>query len=244
VAISPSSASLANPFSERAPAAIAGEGPEADIVLLAAREVDEVRARLARWHDHQVHLGPAGEAHRGLVAPRVHDRLDHRQRREAADEGGRVVRLGEQVEVTDRLAAASERAGRRESQRAWGILQELITLPGAARRAQGLRADAVQRLDPRPQALDRLLAKARRRGQRARPERHPKVLEALDAEPLPQEPDGPGPHARDPQQLGQRRRDLPVEPLEESQPPGGDELGDLVRDRLADSRTTGGCPSR
>ena len=43
----------------QAPAAVAGDAAEPDVVVRRAREVDEVRPGLARRHDHEVDLRPA-----------------------------------------------------------------------------------------------------------------------------------------------------------------------------------------
>ena len=67
---------------------------------------------LAGRHDHQVDLRPAQQPDGRLVAALVDDVVDDAERREPPDERGRVVGLGEQVEVADRLASPAERAGR------------------------------------------------------------------------------------------------------------------------------------
>src|SRR5262249_12222163 len=78
-----------------------------------AREVDEVRSRLAWSHDHEVDLRtPAAEANRRLVQPAPEHGLDRWQPAERVDDVVRGVRLGEEVEVADRLLATPVGAGR------------------------------------------------------------------------------------------------------------------------------------
>ena len=221
----------------QAPAAVAGDPAEADVVLLAAGEVDEVRPGLARRHRHEVDLRPAGQPHGGLVWPGPDDGLDRGQSREAGDDGRRVVGLDEQVEVADGLAAATEGTGghdRADARRVGERRHQAVDEP--LRRAERqARRSAVDHLEPRPQARDPLLRQPGDGPQRPRPQRGAEVVEALDAEALPEEPDGLRPDTRDRQELDERRRQLAVETLEEAKPPGRRELGDLVGDRLADA---------
>jgi len=77
--------------------------------------VDEIGARLAWRHDHQVHLGAPAEQDRRLVLAGPENALHARQPGEAADEGSGVGRLRQQVQVADRLAPPPERAGRLEA---------------------------------------------------------------------------------------------------------------------------------
>ena len=56
--------------------------------------------------------GPRMQPDRRLVAALVDDVVDDAERGEPPDQAGRVVGLGEEVQVADRLALAPERAGR------------------------------------------------------------------------------------------------------------------------------------
>ena len=113
------------PLLRERPALVAGHRAQADVVLLRPGEVDAVRAGLAGRHDHQVHLRAAQQADRGLVPAGVHDVVDGAERREAPDERGGVVGLGEEVEVADRLAPAAERARRLDAAHAGRVREEL-----------------------------------------------------------------------------------------------------------------------
>ncbi len=73
--------------------------------------MDPVRAGGAGRHDHEVGLGATQEADRRLVAALVDHVVDDAEAREALDQPGAVLGLGEQVEIPDALAPAPERAG-------------------------------------------------------------------------------------------------------------------------------------
>ena len=95
----------------QAPALVAGALADPDVVLLRPREVDAIGAGRAGRHDHEVDLRAAQEPHGRLVAALVEHLIHDPERREALDEPGPVVGLGEQVEVADRFATATEGAG-------------------------------------------------------------------------------------------------------------------------------------
>ena len=88
----------------QAPASVASALAEADVVLLATGEVDPVRARLARRNDQEVDLRTAEQPDGGLVRAAVDDPVDRGQADEPFHERRRVGRLGEEVEIADRLA--------------------------------------------------------------------------------------------------------------------------------------------
>ena len=77
------------------PAAIASHPPQPHVVLLRAGEVDQIRARLARRHDHQVDLRPAQQSDGSLMRPLCQHRLDRSERGEPFDKLRRSIRLGQ-----------------------------------------------------------------------------------------------------------------------------------------------------
>jgi hypothetical protein len=92
----------------QAPALVAGDRPEADVVLLRAREVDEVRPGLAGWHRHEVDLRAAEHPDRRLVATAADDLVGDAEVREPFHQRPGVVGFREQVDVADRLPLPPE----------------------------------------------------------------------------------------------------------------------------------------
>ena len=75
------------------------------------REVDEVGADLAWWHDHQVDLGAAAQLDGRPLRPAAQDLADAGHRGEAPDQLTACIGLRQQVEIADRLTPAAEGAG-------------------------------------------------------------------------------------------------------------------------------------
>ena len=100
--------------------------------------------------------GPREQAHRRLVRRRRREPARPTQGREPLDQRGRVVGLGQQVEVADRLAPSAERAGRLDPSHAG---RSSTARPGADRRSPRPRPGASARpvLERRDPGQDRLL---------------------------------------------------------------------------------------
>ena len=198
------------------------------------REVDEIGAGLARRHDHQVHLRPAEQRDGGLRPAGAQDPVHRSQLREALDHGLGPVRLHEQVEVPDRLAAAAQGAGLDDAGHAGGALELRHEVVG-----QSLGLVEEQALGPRLQLGDPLEDPLLRSGADALQATQvaglggaAQVVERLDAQRVVNHADRPGADARDPQQLHEAGRNLRAEPVMEGHVAGRGELGDLVADRL------------
>ena len=225
----------------QAPAAVAGHRAEPDVVLLGPGEVDPVGPRLARWHDHQVGLRPAHQPDGRLVAALVDDRIDEPERGERLDQRLRLVGLGEDVEIADRLLPAPERAGR-------------LHRPDARRRRQRvdqrrdglLGAVEAHPVEPLVELGDPL--EDQRLGLGRHPAQAPQaavlgglaqVVDGLDAELRVELADGLRSEPGDAQQLDEARRDLRPEAVVVGHVAGRRQLEDLVADRLADARDLG-----
>ena len=221
----------------QAPAEVSGHRPEPDVVLFRPGEMDAVGAGLAGRHDHQVGLWSAHQPDGSLVAAPVDDRIDHAQRREGVDQDRRLVRLGQEVEVADRLLSAAERAGRLDRAHAGRSGQQVHQ--GGQDLLGIIEAHAVEPLielgDP---VEDERLGPARHPAQVADPAGlggMPEVLDRLDAEIRVELPHGLRTEAGDPQQLDQARRDLGAQAVVVGHPAGRRQLADLVADGLADA---------
>ncbi len=210
-------------------------------MLLRAGEVDEVRPGLPGRHDHQVHLGAVAQLDRRLVGAGVDHLGNPWQGGEAADQPDRIVGLGEEVEVADRLAPAAKRAGRDELAQPRAVAQRRLQLVDEPLRGPE-KHPALARLEPGDPVEDRLLALLREPADRAQATglgRPPELLETLDAERLVQDPDRLRADARNVQKLEQSLGDLRPEAVVEAEPAGPDDLVDLLADRLADARDLG-----
>ena len=114
------------------PTAVQGHAAQRDVVILAAGEVDEVRApRLGRAH-HQVDARAVGHQDARLVGACGHDLVDLPQLVERGDHGRWVVDCGEQVEVADGRPPSAERAGHFDAPDAT-CLAEALDQPGHQR---------------------------------------------------------------------------------------------------------------
>ena len=189
----------------QAPALVPGHRPEPDVVLLGPGEMDAIRAGLAGRHDHQVDLRSAHQPDGRLVAATIDDRVDEPERGERVDQRRGLVRLGQQVEVADGLAAAAERAGRLDRMDA-GRRRQDVDQPVDQRlgRAEEHPVEPIVELgDP---LEDEHLRPRRHPANVAQPAllgRPPKVVDGLDPELRVELADGLGPEARD---LEQGRR--------------------------------------
>ncbi len=225
----------------QAPAHVPGSFPEADVVLLRAREMDAVRSRGAGRHHHEIDLRSAHDAHRGLGATLVQDLIDDPETGEALDQAGAVVGLGEEVEVADRLPLPAERAGRFDRADAGRARQRLdeaedggfrpVEQHPLRRRLEAADAVEDQGLGPVAQALERADAAPLRRDA--------EVVDGDDPQLDPDLADRAWSETRDAQQLDERRRDLGDELVVVGHPAGRDELRDLVADRGADTGDLG-----
>src|SRR4051794_39271676 len=222
----------------QAPAEIAGHRPEPDVVLLGPGEVDTVGPCLARRHHHQVRLRPAHDPDGGLVATLVDDRVDHAESREGIDQRHRLVGLGEDVEIADRLLSPAERACRLHRADA-GCPGEPID--EACEIALGLvESHALEaHLEPCDALQDERLRL--RRHPADRPEapllgRATQIVDGLDPELRVELSDRLGAESRDVEDLDEGRWDLCAQPLVHGHVAGRDDLPDLVRDGLADAR--------
>ena len=234
------------PLLGQAPAAVAGDAAQRDVVVRGPGEVDEVRAGLAGRHDHQVHLRAAQQLDRGLRVPGAQHPLDDAEPGEPRDDGVGVVGLDEQVEVADRLAPPAQRARLDDPPnpgRALELRDEVV--------GDRLRAIEQQPLRPRLELLDALedpLLGARgdalEAAQAPRLGGLPQVLERLDPEALVDDPHRLRPDARDPQQVDEAGRDLGAQTLVGRHVAGRGELDDLVADGLADARDRPPLPRR
>ena len=207
-------------------------------MLLRPGEVDPVGPGLAGRHDHQVRLWPALDPDRRLVAAAVDDRIDQPERGERLDQGRRLVGLGEDVEVADRLLAAAEGSGRLHRMDARGPRQRLDQ-----RRHQLLGPIESHPVEPLVEPGDPLehqrlgLGRHPAHASQATSLRGPaQVVHGLDAELGVQLANGLGSEAGDAQQLDEAGRDLGPEPVVVRHVARRDELADLVADGLADTR--------
>ena len=206
-------------------------------MLLRAGEVDEIRACLAMWHDHQVDLGTAEEANRRLVAAPIDDGVDGAKADEPFDQRARVVRLGKQIDVADRLAAPPERPGRDDSVDAGQALECGDQAVDQLRRPmdeEPLRS-ALHCRDPVEDQLFCFGRQALQAAQGASLGRQPEILERLDAELLVDLANRLRTEPRDLEHLDEGRRDLRPELVVETHRASRDELRDLVADRLTDT---------
>ena len=222
----------------QAPAAVARDRPQRDVVRRRAREVDEVRARLTGRHDHEVHLGPAEQRHARLRAAGAEHAVHDAEAREAGDDSLRIVRLDEQVQVADRLAPTAEGPRRDDAADARDVGQ-------LRREVVGERLRPVDEHPSRPgldlpdAVEDPLLGPGRDAAQAAKParlRRVAQVLERLDAESLPDRAHGLRPHARHREKVDETGGHLRPKAFVERHVAGRHELDDLVADRAADAR--------
>ena len=177
----------------QAPATVARHRAEPDVVFLGPGEVDPVGPRLARRHDHQVGLRPAHQPDGGLVAALVDDRIDEPERRERLDQRLRLVGLGEDVEVADRLLPAPERAGRlhRADARASPTARRSATSMVSSARSRRIRSNRSSSLAiPSRTSASVLVDIPRRPLQTARLGGLAQVVDGLDAEVRVELPDG------------------------------------------------------
>ena len=225
----------------QAPTLVAGALAKADVVFLGSGEVDAVRARGARRHDHQVDLRTAEDLHRGLVAALVEHLVDQAERRESLDETGAIIGLGQEVEVADRVAAAAERPGRLDGCDAGCVREGLDDAedrrlgPVQVHAARGAleAADALEDQLLGPLAQPTQAADGARLGSRAQ------VLDREDPELEPDLADRLRPEARDAEQLDEARWHLGDELVVVGHPTAGGDLLDLVADRRPDARDLG-----
>ena len=222
----------------QAPAEVTGDGAEPDVVLRRAGEVDETGAGLTGRHDHEVHLWATDQPDRRLHLPGADDRLDGGEVDEAVDHGLGRVGLDQQVQVAHRLAAPAQRSRLDDASHARRVHQLYDQ-----RVRDRLRPIQQHALWARAQERDSLEDPAFRPGRDAleaaqvtRLGGPPQVVHALDAEAFPDEPHGLWPHARDPQQVNEARRDLRAQSVMQADAAGRRHLHDLVADGPAYAR--------
>ncbi len=213
------------------PAAVQGHAAQRDVVLLAAGEVDEVRAPRLRRANHQVDARAVGHQDARLVGAGRDDLVDLAQLVERGDHRRWVVDRGEQVEVADRRPPSAERAGHLDAPDA-ACLAEALDQPGHKRVGvmnqhpvvdASHPRDAVEdvRLGPLRQPLDLPQASfLRRRAQR---------LHGIDAQLHLEQADGLRTDAGDSEDLQQAVGDLRAQPLVVLEPAGLGQLGELGR---------------
>ena len=211
---------------------------QADVVFLAAGEVEEGGAVLRIVHGAEVHLhavvgadaglGVAGDEHLGNAGCRAHGGVQR----------GGVRGACHDVHVADRLLAAAQAPGMGDARDAscraevrderGGDLHGLAEPDAAAR--------GVEECEGFLDALERLGAHAGETGERAIRELGAQRLHAVHAALLPERADALGAQTRDPQEAGHARRDGGEELVMFRHLPGADELLDLLRAAVTDSR--------
>ena len=236
----PSSSRRRKPFSDRLQPRSRAMPAQPDVVRRRPREVDEVRAGLARRHHHQVHLRAAQQPDARLRLPGAEDPVHAVAgwtNRSTTASG--AIRLHEQVQVADRLAAPPQRPrlddppdtrGVRQlrhevvRERLGGVEQEpLAGATPAGRSPRGSAARCRRRCPCRPRRWP--ASAARRRSSRLSMPRPSQTRRTVF---------GPTPGIRSSStRLG---RDLRAEPVVERHAAGRGELHDLVADRPADAR--------
>ena len=211
---------------------------QADVVFLAAGEVEEGGAVLRVVHGAEVHLhavvgadaglGVAGDEHLGNAWRRAHGGVER----------GGIGAACHDVHVADRLLAAAQAAGMgdaRDASRRTQVRDERggdlhgLAEPDAA--ARGVE-EGERFLD----GLQRLGAHAREAGERAVRELGAERLHAIHAAFLPERPDTLGAEPRDAQEAGHARRDGGEQLVMLRHLPGADELLDLLGAAVADPR--------
>ena len=215
-----------------APAAVARQAAEADVVGGRAREMHEVGADLAWWHDHQVDLGAAAQLDGRPLRPTAQDLADTGHGGEAPDQLTACIGLRQQVEIADRLTPAAEGAGWDEGAQAIrpdkgahdgaqssGRLAEPHADAPLAEAGQGVE-DALLRL--RTEALDAAQAPS--------PSGRFEVLDGGDAQRGVELVRRARAEPRHRQQVEQGRRHLGTKALVETQAARVRQLGELVRD--------------
>ncbi len=143
--------------------------------------------------------GPRSSLTAALWLPCVDDALHPRQRGEALDEGRRVIGLRQQVQVADRLAAASEGPGRHDRAHTGDARERRRPAPRPTRRPDrgaSAAARAVQRGDARQDRCLRSLRQAADGPKATGLGRPPEILDRFDAERFVEQLDRLRPDAR------------------------------------------------
>ena len=219
-------------------AALERHAAQGDVVLLAAGEVDQMATPSGRWADHQVDLGAVGQDDARLVGTGVEHVLNAGQRVERLDQAGRVVGGSQQVQVTDRGLAPSERSGRLDGTHPANLAQRVHQAGHQRIRVVQQQARAA-RGEPGHGAEDVLLRACRKPFE---PPQGPALgggpqrVDRVDPQLLVQLLDGPRPHPRDLQDLEQPTRHLGAHLVVVGQLPGGRQLGQLRAERGAGAR--------
>ena len=218
-------------------AAFLREAPQCDVVRLRAGEVSERGAEAFRLDDAQVDLQAAVEDDAGTRRPRGEHLSDVLAVREALDHRAFALRRREQVEIADRLAPTAQAAGRD------GLLDPRHLAQRGQQRHRRLRGlanrHAARLLGVRQRRLeDRLLGLRPEAGDRLHPPLRRGLMQffdRVDTELMVQRPHALGTEARHLQQLGDRRRQLLAQPLEQPAAAGVDDLGDARGEVGADA---------
>ena len=107
-----------------------------DVVAFRPREVEQRRAELGGCDHADVDLRPAARDDAGLRGAAAQERVDRRQRHHRVHHALRIARRHQDVDVTDRLREAAQRATRRRVRHAGHLGQARDDLP---RQRQGHR---------------------------------------------------------------------------------------------------------
>ncbi len=209
-----------------------------DVVRLRAREVLQEVAVGRRGHDAQIDLHAVVGHDRSLGVAATDDRRGDRLLAEPSDQGGCVVRGGDQVDVADRLDATAQRAGLARADAGLVCTHALEDRRGEAERAieqdLGLARPGA-RLDRLEDLLLLALGDARVPAERAGASGGLQLAERGDPELVVDAAGRLRADARNPLDLDEALGQLRAQLLERRERPGLAQLLDLRGDRVADA---------
>jgi len=233
---------LGEPVLVEAPTAFHRQLAQPHVVLLAAGEVLPRGPERFRGHDAQVHLhgSPAWRRDKdGALRSAGAEHLHHtRQFRELPDDRLAIRRDAQQIEVADRLAATTQRAGGLDARDAlhFGEGRAQLIRDGPAFAEARAAGAAFEKLDPACDLLDALGPETFEPVEPAGLDRGLQVGHRRDAAFLPEQGDLLRPDRRDRQQREQRLRHRGGQLVAHRDPAGVEQLLDLLRRALAHTR--------
>ncbi len=207
------------------------------MVLRTGEVLERGPERLGGDHP-EVDLDPGLVADRAFRVAFQHHLPDPRQRGEGVHRADRVPRCGEDVDVSDRFPAPSEAPGDLDlierRRRRDGVLDPPGDRPRSPQReTPGPRRGSL--LDRVTEVLDLLGPEPGDSAETTGVDRLEERGRALDLELVEETRGGLRPDPRDPHQLEDPRRDLPLQPFVILDPTGIEELFDLRPNRLPDA---------
>ena len=215
-----------------------GDPPQLQVVRLAAGEIDQRGAEALGGHDAQVGVHPVREPHQRLALAARVDADDFRQVGERLGQRARIARRRQEVEITDALLAAPQRARDLDARDARDVAelrrQPARELGGFAERVP--RGRGSEQSDARENPALGALAEVRERAHALRTARGFELRHVAHSELFVERHRGLGPDALDRREREHVDRPLRSQALEVAHAPRPQQLRDPARDAGANAR--------